>query len=242
MRTSLSILALLAVAACSGGGSSGGGTAGVGGTPANGDSDLTFTGIASAAATASDADAVAFASALDTFQADVADIDGRPLDDFNFTMFTEVPTTGTASYSGFINEHADATANLSAGLDLDVNFATTDVTADQTSDFFADDDGTLVAYDGALSFENGKVGARGVDNSARLDIAGTLIGDSNTVVVDGEIFGKLVGTPIVGISANTTVAEAAAQTNPDRAMNITLNGDAVTDGSAGFVVIDDTLR
>lgn len=242
MRTSLSILAMLAVAACSGGGASGGGTAGSGSSNTNGDSGLTFTDIAGASATASDADAVSFAAALDSFEADVQDVDGRPLDDYNFTAFVSVPNTGTATYSGFLNVNAGATANLSAGLEMGVNFATEEIIADQTTDFYANSNGTLVGYDGALAFSNGKINARGVENSARLDIAGTLTGDGNTVVVDGEIFGRLVGTPIVGISANTTVAEAAALSNPDRAMNISLNGTAVSDGSAGFVVIDDDLR
>lgn len=242
MRRSLSILAMLAVAACSGGGTSGGGTAGAGDGAANGDSGLTFSDIAGASAAAADTEATAFAAALDAFEADVLDVDGRPLDDYNFTAFVSVPTAGAATYTGFMNVNAGPTADLSAGLTLGVNFANDSITADQTTDFFADSNGTLVAYDGTLAFSNGKIGARGVDNSARLDIAGTLTGDGNTVVVDGEIFGKLVGTPIVGISANTTVAEAAARSNADRAMNISLNGTAVTDGSAGFVVIDETLR
>lgn len=256
MRIGLSILALLAVAACSSNSSTGGGTAGVDeSAPGNGDSGLTFESVAAAAATASDADAVAFAQVVDVFQTDVGDVNGRSLDDYSFTAFTSVPTSGTASYSGLINVNAGAAANLSAGLDLDADFGAGTLTADQTTDFYANAGGTLQAYDGELTFSNGAVGlrgtdddgndilgARGVANAARLDIAGTLTGGGNTVVVDGEIFGKLVGTPVVGISANTTVAEAAARSNPDRAMNITLNGTAVTDGSAGFVVIDDTLR
>ncbi len=244
MRIALSVVALLAVAACSGGASSGGGTAGAGGagTQPNGDSDLVFDGIAAAAATASDAQAVAFAATLDDFQADVADVDGRPLDDYNFTAFVGVPETGTANYSGLININAGPTADLTAGLGIVANFANETMFATQTTDFYADDAGTLQEYDGSLTFDTGRINARGVPNSARLDIAGTLTGGGNTVVVDGEIFGALVGTPVVGISANTTVAEAAARTNADRAMNITLNGTAVTDGSAGFVVIDDTLR
>ncbi len=242
MRTSRSILVLLAVAACSGGGSSGGGTAGTGDAVTNGDSGLTFDQLASASADPANADAVSFAASLAAFQDDVQDINGRPLEDYNFTAFVEVPQSGAASYSGFINVNAGASANLSAGLDIDVDFATEDLTADQTSDFHANKNGNLVAYSGVLSFENGKINARGVPNSARLDITGTLTGDGNVVIVNGEIFGKLVGTPIVGISANTSVAEAAATSNPERTMNITLNGDAVTDGAAGFVVIDDTLR
>lgn len=243
MYKTLYFISILTLAACSNGGSSsGGGTAGAGEVGANGDSDLVFEDIASAAASGSDADAVAFASTLATFQADVQDVDGRPLDDYNFTAFVEVPETGSASYSGLINVNAGAAANLSAGLDIDVNFATEVLTAEQTSDFYANSGGALVGYDGTLTFTNGKINARGVDNSARLDIAGTLTGDGNTVAVDGEIFGKLVGTPVVGLSANTTVAEAAAHNNAEREMTITLNGDTVTNGSAGFVVIDDTLR
>ena len=244
MRITFSIIALLAAAACSGSGSTGGGTAGEGqqGNIANGDSDLTFTALATATAPTGDANAIAFAAEVDSLVADVADVAGKPLDDYNFTAFVSVPTTGTASYSGLINVNAGPTANLSAGLTLDADFAAKSLTADQTTDFYANTGGTLEAYAGELAFSNGIIGARGVDNAARLDIAGTLTGASNTVIVDGEIFGKLVGTPIVGISANTTVAEAAARAAADRAMNITLNGTAVTDGSAGFVVIDDTLR
>lgn len=244
MRISLSIIALLAAAACSSSGSTGGGTAGEGeqGTVANGDSGLTFTALDAGVAPAGNAAATAFAAQVDSFVEDVADVNGRPLDDYNFTAFVSVPTTGTATYSGLINVNAGATANLTAGLSLDADFVTKKLTADQTTDFYANTGGTLEAYAGELAFSNGVIGARGVDNAARLDIAGTLTGATNTVVVDGEIFGKLVGTPVVGISANTTVAEAAAFSNAERAMNITLNGSAVTNGSAGFVVIDDTLR
>jgi hypothetical protein len=244
MRTALSLLALIAVAACSGGSSSGGGTAGAGGagSSANGDSDLVFDGIAGASATASDADAVAFAAGLVDFQSDVADVDGRPLDDYNFTAFTGVPDNSTANFSGLINVNAGPTADLSAGLSIVANFGNETMLATQTTDFYADNAGTLQQYDGTLSFDTGRIGARGIANSARLDIDGTLTGGGNTVTVDGEIFGALVGTPVVGISANTTVAEAAARSNPERALDITLNGTAVTDGSAGFVVIDDTLR
>lgn len=244
MRISLSILALLAAAACSSSSSTGGGTAGEGdgGTLANGDSGLTFADLAAATATAGNVDAIAFAAAVDNLVADVADVDGRPLDDYNFTAFVSVPDTGTATYSGLINVNAGPTANLSAGLSLDADFAAASLTAEQTTAFYGINAGTLEAYTGDLAFSNGVIGARGVENAARLDIAGTLTGGANVVTVDGEIFGRLVGTPIVGISANTTVEEAAARTNPDRALDITLNGTAVTEGSAGFVVVDDTLR
>ena len=242
MRAVHTSFVLLVMAACSGGGSTGGGTAGTGGGVApNGDSDLVFNDIASASA-GGDPVATTFAAALDAFQADVADVDGRPLDDYNFTAFTGVPTSGTASYSGFINVNAGSAADLTAGLDITANFGTAALQAQQTSAFYANSGGTLASYAGDLTFSNGKIGARGTPNGARLDIAGTLTGSGNTVVVDGEILGALVGTPVVGISANTTVAEAAALENPERAMSITLNGSPVTEGSAGFVVIDDTLR
>lgn len=240
MRTSLSVIALITLAACSGGPSSGDGTAGVGDNR-GGDSGLVFDGIAAASAGA-DTASQAFAARVDAFQADVASVDDRPLADYSFTAFTGIPDTGSATYSGLINVNAGPSADLTAGLDIVANFGNSRLTATQTSGFFANDGGTLVPYAGTLSYSNGTIGARGTPNNARLDIAGTLSGDGNTVTVDGEILGKLVGTPVVGISANTTVADAAALSNPDRAMSITLNGSAVTDGSAGFVVIDNTLR
>lgn len=240
MRSLVSVLALFVAAACSGGSSSDGGTAGAGGS-APGDSGLRFDAIA-AATPGTDMASQGFAATVDAFQADVAAVDDRPLADYNFTAFSGIPSSSSASYSGLINVNAGATANLAAGLDIVANFGNETLTATQTSAFYANSGGTLVPYAGTLAYSNGTIGARGTPNNVRLDIAGSLTGAGNTVVVDGEILGKLVGTPIVGISANTSVAEAAALSNPDRAMSITLNGTAVPDGSAGFVVIDDTLR
>lgn len=255
MRTSLSIIAVLALTACSNGSSSSDGVAAGGdANNANGDFGLTFTDFAAVTDPAPTEDSAAFLTASGALNTAVADIDGRTLESFNFTRFDAVPTTGSASYSGMMNVNAGEDANVAAGLGLDVNFATNAVAAEQTTQFYANSDGNLVAYEGELTL-GGFLRARNPaeNNNVRLDVEGTLIGDGNTIVVDGEVLGKTVGTPIVGISANTTVADAienatnrnedgdVVSINTERLLDITLNGETVTDGSVGFVVVADPV-
>jgi len=203
MRISLSILAVLAMSACSNGSSSSSGIA------TAGDSGLSFAGFTNLNEVVATEDGAAFIAASEALNTAASDIDGRTLESFNFTRFDTVPTAGTASYSGMMNVNAGEDANLAAGLGLDVNFATNVIDAEQTTQFYANDDGTLIAYDGELALE-GLLRERenSPANRVTLDVDGTLIGDGNTIVVNGEVLGKLVGTPVVGISANTSIADA----------------------------------
>lgn len=223
MRTSFSLLSLLAIAACS----SSGGT-------------QTATGVAGEAG-------LAFSSAVTDFDAEATNVG---LATASNTRFDAIPTTGTANFAGFLNVNAGPEADLTAQLELVADFATTEISGNQVGSFFAVTDDGLEEYTGVVDVTFGRTGARGIANNARIDIAGTITNDVNTVAVDGEILGKFIGTPIIGaegiVNTGDQVANPAfvsgdvsADAAPETidALNLTLNGEAVTDGSAGFSVL-----
>lgn len=209
MRSSISLIALLTVAACS-----------------SSSSTQSASDVAGVAEVQLPAEVIAFNTAVADFEADALAVGLTDAETSN-TRFDAIPTAGTADFAGFVNVNAGPTANLSAQIGLTADFATTEITGEQTSPFFAETDGVLEEYEGEIAVTFGRVGARGIPNNARIDIAGTINNDTNTVVVDGEILGKFIATPIVGAVGEATVGDS---------LSITLNDEAVVDGSAGFAV------
>lgn len=222
MRRVIPFIALLAIAACSSssndtsdGGVAGGGGTGGGGGGGNTDPIIELDPNATPAE--------AFDVNTRNFNRAVR-IEG--LDDSNNSRFTAIPSRSSAEFAGFIGIDAGRTANVSAQYDLTANFGTGNITGEQTSAFFGTNAaGDLEEYDGKVEIFYGRVGARGIDNNARIDIRGELENGTNTIGVDGEILGKFRGTPIIGM---TGTARAG------RDMSIMLNDRAVTNGSASF--------
>jgi hypothetical protein len=168
----------------------------------------------------------AFAANLATFETDASAVNFATI---NNSRFVAIPTTGSADYAGFLRVNAGPTANLAAQVDLTANFATGVISGEQTSPFFGATTSGLDEYEGDVDITYGRVGAKGVANNARVDFAGTIQNDVNTIVVDAEIVGKFRGTPIEGIAGSATVGDD---------LSLTLNGTSVTGGTAAFAVIN----
>jgi hypothetical protein len=169
----------------------------------------------------------AFTAALAAFEAETRAIN---FEDINNSRFTAIPETASADFAGFVRVNAGPTANLAAQIELTADFETGKITGEQTSAFFGATSTGFEAYEGEVDVTYGRVGARGIPNNARIDIAGTIKNDLNSVVVDGEILGKFRGTPIVGMAGSATVGDA---------LSLTLNGTSVSGGTASFVVAND---
>ena len=249
MRMSASLIALLSVAACSSSSTDRTVTevAGdEGGVVINGET-LDAEGLRELveAGGTEDPASVAFAASLSDFEIEATTLDILSI---NNTAFEGFPVVGSADYAGFVRINAGPTANLGAEIDLAANFETGDITGEQTSAFFGTGPDGLEEYEGEVEIFNGRVGARGIANNARIDIEGTISNDVNTVVVDAAIVGKFIGTPIVGLRGEVNAGDqivSVPSTDPEvpsetrDALTLTLNGEAVTDGSAGFVAFND---
>jgi hypothetical protein len=135
---------------------------------------------------------------------------GDRLDDRFNTGWTgqpgEMPSTGTASFSGYAGIAVDAPGGLLGLLgvaELEADFAAQTISG-SADDFYGDGGGTLDPYEGSLAFVDGTIGA-GVPNDLDFDYVGVLTGESNTIILDGSVFGKFKGTPIVGLVAASDI-------------------------------------
>ena len=252
MRTTLSLVALLAAAACSSGSTTS--ATDVAGEEAmgqvlSGAAELEAL-VAAAGGTNAD-DAAAFATAVTAFEAEATDLNFAEI---NNSRFDAIPApsedaaapAGSADFSGFVNVNAGPTANLAAQIALEADFQSQRITGEQTSAFFGAGADGLEAYDGEIAITNGRVGAMGVANNARIDIAGTLTNGTNTVVVDADIIGKFLGTPVAGARGIVTDETQIVVPSDDAdapvtapALSLQLNGEDVVGGSAGFLVTAD---
>lgn len=234
MRTTVSVLALLTFAACSSSSSTGSGVASDVDTAV--ENAPVLRAFIDADGSASEA-ATDFAAALAAFDEEATELG---LGDINNSRFTALPETGTAEYTGFLNVNAGPTANLGAELSLTADFAPNGrITGETTSPFFGIGADGLEEYEDDIVIDFGVPRARGIGNGARVDVAGTISNDTNTVVVDAIIEGKFIGTPIVG--ARGTVNAGDTFGNGDSAVNaldLTLNAGNVTDGSVSFIVTE----
>ena len=117
-----------------------------------------------------------------------------------------IPATGTARFTGFANvslSQAGAPLVLTGPATLSIDFGTRDLTGSATG--FAGVEGTAIAaYAGTVDFRNGRIGRDGPGqqpNDVRFDYEGVLVGDGNTVALDGSAAGKLRASPIRGLNA-----------------------------------------
>lgn len=235
MRTSASLLALLAVAACSSSSSTGSGVAAVA-APVAVDNVPALRALIDADGSTT-TETTSFAAALAAFETSA---DDAGLADISNARFDAMPTRGTAEYTGFVQVDAGPTADLAAELELTADFAENGkITGDVTSPFFGvGPNNLLVAYEDDVEVVFGATRARGIGNGARVDIEGSITDGTDTIVVDAIIEGSFIGTPIVG--ARGIVNPGDTFGNGDNAVNaltLTLNEEAVTDGSVGFVVL-----
>ena len=233
MRTSVSFLALLAIAACSSSNSTGAGVASdVAGTV---DNVPALRALIEADASGSDA-TTDFAAALADFETSATEVG---LADIRNSRFDALPTTGTADYAGFVQVDAGPTANVTAELGLTADFAENgQITGDITSPFFGAGPDGLVEFQDDVEVVFGATRARGVGNGARVDIAGTISNETDTIAVDAIIEGRFIGTPIVGAKGTVNVGDAfGTGANAVNALDLTLNDITVPDGSVSFTVL-----
>jgi hypothetical protein len=126
----------------------------------------------------------------------------------------EVPSSGTANFQGFAGFVLDTGAvplTLIGDTAMSVDFGSRKLTGEMTN-FFGDSGGALADYTGKVAIVGGEIGfdvPRGttVPNDVRFGYAGALSGQGNLVELDGAMSGKLKGTPIRGILANTAPGE-----------------------------------
>jgi len=149
--------------------------------------------------------------------ADFAAMSDRLGDLFN-TGYTgqpgEVPNSGSAAFRGFaglVLDTGPVPLTLIGDSAMEVDFGTRTLIGEMT-DFVGNDGGALGDYAGRVAIVDGEIGfdtPRGttVPNDVRFGYAGALIGQGNLVELDGDVTGKLKGTPIRGLLASSAPGE-----------------------------------
>jgi hypothetical protein len=136
-----------------------------------------------------------------------------------------IPASGSASFTGFVNvavASAPDPLDLTGRATVNVNFGTRNLTGSATG-FEGVAGGSTSDYAGTITFLNGRIGRDEATpttqrpNDVRLDYVGALVGDGNTIVLDGSASGKLKGSPIRGLTAFS-----------DTAATVTVNGSPTT--------------
>jgi hypothetical protein len=132
-----------------------------------------------------------------------------------------IPTSGSATFTGFANVEVTQTGAplvLTGPATVAIDFGTGNLTGSATG--FSGVEGTsIAAYSGTVNFVNGRIGVdqsaptTQVPNDVRLGYTGVLTGDGNTVGLAGTASGKLKGSPIRGLVAESPLGET-----------VTLNG------------------
>jgi hypothetical protein len=132
-----------------------------------------------------------------------------------------IPTSGTATFSGFANVNIAQTGAplvLTGPATVQIDFGTQNLTGSATG-FSGVEGSTIAAYAGTVTFLNGRIGrdqsppTPQQPNDIRLDYSGVLTGDGNIVGLAGNASGKLKGSPIRGLVAESAAGET-----------VTLNG------------------
>lgn len=154
--------------------------------------------------------ALDFADSRDDFLARRAALEER-----SNTAYLGVPDTGETTYLGEASLAVGTKSNgvvLIGDASITVDFENSDVTGEMgnfsgfdTNEDFSDYGGVLVIEDGVLGADN--------PNDVEGQIVGELVGDGNTIGVDALWEGHLKGTPIIGISGETTAAQSTFELN-----------------------------
>jgi hypothetical protein len=134
-----------------------------------------------------------------------------------------IPASGSATFTGFANvsvAQAGTALALTGPATVAIDFGTRNLTG-SASGFSGIEGPDLSAYAGTVDFRNGRIGRDQAPptvqqpNDVRFDYEGVLVGDGNTVGLDGSAAGKLKGSPIRGLTAVSGSGET-----------VTLNGAA----------------
>ncbi|WP_342075302.1 hypothetical protein [Yoonia sp. SS1-5] len=132
------------------------------------------------------------------------------------TPVVDMPTTGEVTFAGSFTLRVETTpaASVIAGdarLNVDFGAATGSGVLDNA--FGTGTDGVLRDYDGQILLRDGVVGADG-PNTWQIDYAGALTSTQQTIAVDGQIAGDVLGpdaNALAGIDLEAAIATNAGQ-------------------------------
>lgn len=139
------------------------------------------------------------------------------LEDRSNTEFARVPTFGTATYTGFagvlLNDPARP-VTLIGDARIEMDFDADNITGELTS-FRGEQAGAVGDYAGTVLLSAGDIAATR-PNDFTFDYDGTLTGQGNTIVLDGNADGVFKGTrlnpanpPVYGILATSDPGDTA---------------------------------
>lgn len=144
-------------------------------------------------------------------------------DRFN-SEFTEIPTSGSATYEGFagidVGTGAEQIALLGdASMDLDF---TNDRMSGEITNVIGQQGGDFGNYSGQIDLENGALRS-GRPNRITFDYGGRLNGQGNVIELDGTGEGVFKGTPIRGILAQSDSGDTANLNGTDTPVEMNIS-------------------
>lgn len=112
-----------------------------------------------------------------------------------------IPTSGTADFAGHVSIRVEAATPLVlfGDVGITVTFETEQVTGQMDAFFGTDSSGQVVDYAGAVSIDDGMVGATAA-NDLTLAYGGALTAAGEVLIFDGTATGRFLGTPIGAVS------------------------------------------
>lgn len=142
----------------------------------------------------------------------------------------DLPASGTAEFRGFMNVSiGDASVPLVLTGDAEIVADFASGSLNGSAQNFEGLNGNIVSsYAGSVTFVDGRIGQSPVPqageeaNDVRLGYRGSLNGGGNLVTLDGEAVGKLRGTPIAGLAAESLPGETVTVGATQRAATVTI--------------------
>lgn len=118
-----------------------------------------------------------------------------------------MPATGTADFAGFatLRVETDTPLVLFGDAGVSVGFDAGQASGQIDAVFGTDSSGRVVDYAGTLILDNGAVGGT-IPNDLRLDYGGVLTAAGETLILDGTVTGKFLGTPVAAVSLSALEA------------------------------------
>lgn len=138
-------------------------------------------------------------------------------DDIPNSAWSAIPASGTATYNGVaalrVGEPGNRT-QLAGDAQIDFDFQQGTVAGRLDRFFGVDNTRDLAEYRGSLVLSAGEIGMTR-PNAWQADYAGTINGNGDRIVLDGQIIGDFVGTPIRAATASEADGDSA-QMNGNR--------------------------